>query len=279
MCRHKEACTTDSSILTALRKSRPRVHSITNYVTAEACANLLHACGALPIMADAPEEAAEITAQSRALNLNLGTLNPARAEAMRAAGSAANRLGIPVVLDPVGAGATAFRRQTAAVLLREIRFAAVKGNASELRYLAGAHAMCCGADAADADAGSLQNAEIAAALAKQTGAVIMMTGETDLVTDGKQLFRVHNGHPMMTRITGSGCMLSALTAAYLAVRPEQPLQACLTALCAMGLAGEAAAKRMTAADGNMMFRNALIDAVFRMTEQDLKEGARYEADG
>lgn len=239
---------------------------------------MLHACGALPIMADAPEEAAEITANAAALTINLGTLNPSRAAAMLKAGQEANRCGIPAVLDPVGAGATAFRRETAAALLQAVRFSAIRGNASEIRYLAGAHAVCSGADVSAEDALETLQASctIAKQLAEKTGAVIMMTGATDLVTDGNTAYAVKNGHPLMSRITGSGCMLSAMTAAYLAVRTEQPLDACLTVLCAIGLAGETAAGRMTAQDGNASFRRYLTDAVFNMTEQQLEEGARYE---
>ena len=259
---------------------QPRIHCITNYVTAGACADLLLACGALPVMADAPEEAAEITAHAAALTLNLGTLSRERLAAMCISGQEANRRGIPVVLDPVGAGASAFRREAAARLLREIRFTAIRGNASEIRYLAGVHAVCDGADVSAADVLSAQTraASLAAAsgLAQKTGAVILMTGRTDLLTDGTIAYTVQNGHPMMSRITGSGCMLSALTAAYLAARPDTPAVACLTALCAMGLAGECAAVRMTGQDGNASFRQYLTDAVFRMTEQQLREGARYE---
>lgn len=230
-------------------------------------------------MADAPEESAEITENASALNINFGTLSTKRAEAMHKSGRTANRIGIPVVLDPVGVGATAFRRETASSLLREIHFAAIKGNASEIRSLAGISAECSGADASDADsADTVHSANAAKLLAQKTGAVVILTGETDLVTDGSRMIRIRNGHPMMPRITGSGCMLSALTAAFLAVKREYPLTACVTAVCAMGLAGEIAAAKMAPADGNMTFRNMLIDAVFRMTEQQLEEGARYEAE-
>ena len=231
-------------------------------------------------MADAPEEAAEITSHAAALTVNLGTLSALRLDAMLASGREANRRGIPVVLDPVGAGASAFRQEAAKVLLNEIRFSAIRGNASEIRYLAGAHAVCSGADVSEADALSdatrTQAYEIAAELARKTGAVVMMTGEQDLLTDGRSAYLVTNGHPMMSRITGSGCMLSAMTAAYLAVRPEQHTEAALTVLCTMGLAGELAAARMQPQDGNASFRCYLTDAVFNLTEQQLKEGARYE---
>ena len=156
---------------------------------------MLHACGALPIMADAPEEAAEITANAAALTINLGTLNPARAAAMLKAGQEANRRGIPSVLDPVGAGATAFRRETAAALLQAVRFSAIRGNASEIRYLAGVHAVCGGADVSAEDALETLQASctIAKQLAEKIGAVIMMTGEVDLVTDGNTAYAVKNG--------------------------------------------------------------------------------------
>ena len=231
-------------------------------------------------MADAPEEAAEITSHAAALTVNLGTLSAARLEAMLASGREANRRGIPVVLDPVGAGASAFRQQAADLLLKEIRISAIRGNASEIRYLAGAHAVCSGADVSEADvlsdATRAQSLEIAAELARKTGAVILMTGEQDLLTDGSSAYVIKNGHPMMSRITGSGCMLSAMTAAYLAVRPVQHTAAALTVLCAMGLAGELAAARLQPQDRNASFRRYLTDAVYNLTEQQLKEGASYE---
>lgn len=255
--------------LSAIRAARPVVHCITNYVTANDCANLLLACGASPVMADAPEEAAEITAGSQALVLNLGTIGKNRFFAMLKAGKQANLLDIPVVLDPVGVGASEFRRNCASQLLREIRFAAIRGNYAEMQTIAGAEKPSAGIDAQPDDT---ENAPaLAQTLANRFQTVIMLTGRTDTVTDGRRMIRIRSGHPVMRQITGAGCMLSALTGAFLAA--ERSAESCAAAALAMGLAGQAAAERMAETGGNASCRNGLIDAVFRMTDAELEKGA------
>lgn len=266
------------AFLQAVRQAHPLIHCITNYVTVNDCANLLLAAGASPIMADAPEEAAEITARSQGLTLNLGTLQAGRIPAMLASGRQANRSGIPAVLDPVGAGVSAFRTRTARQLLEEVQFAVIRGNLSEIQALAAGAGHPCGVDAGDRITPQTLDAalELARQLARRTGAVVAVTGETDLVTDGRAAFCIHNGHPMMRHVTGAGCQLSCLTAAFAAASPGQTLQAAAAAVCAMGLCGEIAYARLAPQEGNAAYRDKILDAVYRLTPAQLEEGARYE---
>jgi len=265
-----------ADIITKTRRKRPLVHCINNYVTANDCANILLACGGSAIMADDPEEAEEITTMCDALVLNMGTPNPRKLEAMRLSGRAANRLRRPVVLDPVGVGGSTMRREAARQLLEQVRFSAIRANASEVAALALGTTAHRGVDA-DLEAVCTASAERSARqLARQTGAVVVVTGDTDIVTDGSALYRVRSGHPMMRTVTGSGCQLSALLGAYLAANPGCPLPAALAAVCAMGLCGEIAFKRLGPQDGNASYRNYILDAVCRLTPDDLEKGANYE---
>lgn len=263
-----------------VRSHAPLIHNITNYVTVNDCANILLACGGSPIMADDPEEAADITAICGGLNINIGTLNQATIPAMFAAGKKANQCGRPVLLDPVGAGASSLRTHTAAQLLDEVAFTAIRGNISEIKALAVGSATTKGVDADLADAITADTLDAAVRFAKafseQTGAVIAVTGEIDLVCDGQQAFIIRNGHPMMSRITGSGCMLSAMMTAYLAANKGAPLEAAAASVCAMGLCGEIAYSRLQQGEGNAAFRNRLIDAVFCLDGESLEGGANYE---
>ena len=260
------------SPLTDLRKKHPIVHCITNHVTANDCANLLLACGASPVMADCPVESAEVTSKSHALVLNLGTPRPDTLDAMLLSGKKANRHDIPVIFDPVGVGASKFRREAARQLLHRIHFAAIRGNFSEIRYLAGLGGQFTGVDSLPED----EQTALACAreLAVQLDTKIIVSGTVDVMTDGREAFLCRNGSPILRQITGAGCMLTALTGAFLAV--EDSLRYCAAAVCMMGLAGEIAASRMTALDGNATCRNCLIDAVYRMSAKKLKEGAKLE---
>lgn len=266
--------------LDAVRCTAPRVHCITNYVTANDCANVLLACGAAPIMADDPGEAEEITALCRGLVLNLGTLKASSLPAMLAAGRKANALGLPVVLDPVGAGASHLRTAAALRLLEEVRFAVIRGNVSEIKALAQGGGATPGVDAAPADRVSEQTLPgieaLARAFARKTGAVAAVTGTIDVVTDGQTAYFVRNGCPEMARITGTGCQLSALIGAFAAASPAQPLQAAAAAVCAMGLCGQLARDRLGPRDGTGSYRNYLLDAVSRLTAAELEQGAKYE---
>ncbi|MDO4531562.1 MAG: hydroxyethylthiazole kinase [Bacillota bacterium] len=263
-----------------VREKCPLIHNITNYVTVNDCANVLLACGASPIMADDAAEAAEIAALCGGLNINIGTLNQRTIPAMFLAGEQANALGHPVVLDPVGAGASALRTKTALELMERIRFTVIRGNISEIKALALGSGGARGVDADVSDAVTKENLSQAVAFAREfaqkTGAVIAITGAIDIVADGEKAYCIYNGHPMMSSITGTGCQLSALTAAYVTANPDTPLEAAAAAVCLMGAAGERAYGRLTEADGNATYRNYIIDAVCRMDGETLEKLAKAE---
>ncbi len=263
-----------------VRQKSPLVHNITNYVTVNDCANMLLACGSSPIMADDPSDAVEITAICGGLNINIGTLDQRTIPAMFAAGKRANELGHPVVLDPVGAGASALRTETALGLLKEVEFTVIRGNISEIKTLALGSGTTKGVDADVADRVTEEDLDGAVAFAKdfawRTGAVIAITGAIDIVTDGERAFCIRNGRPEMSTITGTGCQLSALTAAFVTANPDRPLEAAAAAVCAMGLCGEIAYQRLTELDGNSSYRNYIIDAMYRLTPAELEKGAKYE---
>ena len=289
-----------------VRECAPLVHSITNYVTVNDVANVLLACGGSPIMSDEPLDVEEITALCGGLNLNIGTLHEKSIEGMLRAGKKSNELGHPVLLDPVGAGASRFRTGTAIRLMREVRMAAVRGNISEIRALAGGitagnvgatdagnvsggmrgvdvgitPGRTRGVDADLADAVTEENLDEAVSFvrefARRTGCVTAVTGAIDLVSDGARCYVIRNGRPEMGRITGTGCQLSGLMTAFLAANPDQPLEAAAAAVCAMGLAGEIGWSRMQEGDGNATYRNRIIDAVYQMDGTALEKGANYE---
>lgn len=267
-------------MLDNVRKNTPLIHNITNYVTVNDCANILLACGGGPIMADDVDEAEEITSICGGLNINIGTLNQRTIPSMLAAGKKANELGHPVVLDPVGAGASNLRTQTALKLLNEVKFTVIRGNISEIKTLALGSGSTKGVDADVADKVTEENLEQAVLFAKdfskKTGAVIAITGAIDIVADKDKAFCIRNGHKDMSLITGTGCQLSAMTAAYITANPNEPLTAAAAAVCAMGLCGEIARERMTDKDGNSSYRNYIIDAVCNLTGEKLEEGAKYE---
>ena len=253
--------------LAVVRQRRVLVHSITNYVVMNSTANVLLAAGASPVMAHAREEVEEMAALAGALVLNIGTLSPPWVEAMRLAGAAANRCGIPVVLDPVGAGATDYRTETARNLARELEIAVIRGNASEILSVAGAASMTRGVDAAH-DVG--EAARVGAELAQRLGCAVAITGEVDLVTDGARVFEIRGGHPLMGRVTGTGCAATALVAAFCAVEVD-PVVAAAGALAYLGIAGERAAER---AEGPGSFQVALYDALAAIPPAELAAAAR-----
>ena len=268
------------SLFANVRARSPLVHNITNYVTVNDCANMVLACGASPIMADDAAEVEDITSLCAGLNLNIGTLNSRTIPSMLLAGHTAHRLGRPVVLDPVGAGASRLRTDTAFRLLRDVKFTVIRGNISEIKTLASGAGTTKGVDADVADKVTEENLDSAVVFAKafaaQTGAVIAITGAIDIVADAEKAYCIRNGNAMMSSITGTGCQLSALTAAFVTANPGHPLEAAAAAVCAMGLAGETAHKRLTPLDGNSTYRNYIIDAIYNMTPAQLEEGAKYE---
>lgn len=275
-----------AAVLDQARRHNPLIHCITNYVTVNDCANIILAAGGSPIMADDIREAEEIVGLCSALVLNIGTLNARIVEAMLAAGKRANELGRPVVLDPVGAGASGLRNEALRRLLREVRFAAIKGNSSEIGFLADGLGTARGVDA---DAGSLAREGNLAAKARQarelserSGAVIVISGPIDILADSREAWAARNGNPLMARITGSGCMTAAVMGCCLGANPpktpEGALRACLCAVCAMGVCGELAAERMARGrdHGTGTYRVLLMDAMSTLKGKALAERARAE---
>lgn len=263
-----------------VRTATPLVHNITNYVTVNDVANALLACGASPIMSDEPEDVADITSICGGLCINIGTLNQRSIEGMFIAGKQANRLGHAVLLDPVGAGASALRTKTALDLMNEIKFDVLRGNASEIKTLANGCGATRGVDAAVGDAVTEENLDAMVAFAKdfaqKTGAIIAITGAIDLVADAASCFVIRNGRPEMSRITGTGCQLSGIMTAYITANPENKLNAAAAAVCLMGLAGEIGFASLKENEGNSTYRSRIIDAICNMDAARLEQGARYE---
>lgn len=269
-------------ILKNVHAKTPLVHSITNYVTVNDCANIILASKGSPIMADDIKEVSDITTICSSLVINIGTLNERTIESMFAAGKRANELGHPVILDPVGAGASALRNETALKLLKEVRFSVIRGNISEIKFLASGSANTQGVDASAADAVTPDNLDsvirFAKALSKSTGAIIAITGATDIIADSQKAYIINNGHPMMSQVTGTGCMLTAVIGSFVGANSENVLEATATAVAAMGLCGELAYKRLCELDGGTnTYRMLLIDFMSKMNADLLKEGAKIES--
>jgi hydroxyethylthiazole kinase len=255
--------------LRRVRERKPLVHNITNYVVMNYTANVLLACGASPVMAHAAEEVEEMVSLAGALVLNIGTLSPPWIESMSKAGKRANVLHIPVILDPVGAGATRLRTDSARRLIESLSIRVIRGNASEILSLAGekSEARTKGVDSVHTVD---QVTEGAMALAKELKTTLAITGAVDLITDGERICRVMNGHQMMSHVTGTGCSATVIIGAFLAVCPN-PLEAATTGLSYFGLAGEKAAAK---AFGPGSFQIALLDALYGMREEELRSGAK-----
>ena len=255
--------------LSSVREKKPLVHSITNFVVMNSTANALLAMGASPIMAHSPEEVEELVAIAGALVLNIGTLTPYWIESMEIAGRKARSLGVPVILDPVGSGATRLRTESAHRLINSANPNVSRGNASEVLSLAKKGSKTKGVDSIHSvdDA-----AEAARILAKELKCTLAITGQVDLVTDGKREVRISNGHPLMGYVTGTGCAATTTIAAFLAVDTD-PVSATSTALAFFGLAGEVAAET-TSAPGN--FWIAMLDALYTITPEFLADRSKIE---
>lgn len=265
-----------------IRKQNPLIHCLTNYVTANDVANMILAVGASPVMADAFDEVADITRQSRALVLNMGTLNPTTIASMLLAGETAAASGVPVVFDPVGIGASAFRRQTAFQILEAVPCTVIRGNASEIMTLAGRNVKARGVDADEQvhmnDGNRDEWTGVIQQLSRQTGAIIVVTGKTDLIADANQVCLVHNGHPMMTRLCGTGCMLDGVIASFLGISDMQEyFWKTVSAVCAEGICGEQAfAQTEKCSGGSGSFRQYFFDAMSELNDQLLVKGANIE---
>lgn len=269
-----------ATMLENVRATVPLVHCITNYVTVNDCANALLACGGSPIMSDEPEDVADITSICGGLVLNIGTLNRRSIEGMHVAGKRAGELGHQIVLDPVGAGASALRTTTAAELIDTLPITVVRGNMSEIKTIAGAAAATRGVDVNPDDAVTEENLAASAAFARELatklGCIVAVTGAIDIVAGPERAAAIRNGVATMGKITGTGCMLTCVTAAYAVANPDDIFDATVAAVAGHGLAGEIAAARMGAQDGNGSFRTYLLDAICNMDAATLAAGAKVE---
>ena len=258
-----------SVIFEKVRKERPLVHHITNWVTIYDCANVLRTVGALPVMAHAREEVSEMTHISSALVFNIGTLSTGLVESMKIAGKTANKEGKPIVLDAVGAGATSFRNEKVLELIRELKIDVIKGNRSEIASISGLNVLTRGVESTEV---AQDMKEIAWKLAREREATVIVTGKEDIVADRNSVYLCQNGHPMMGNIVGTGCMAASLAGAFAAV-DEDYAMACLSSLAVFGIAGEIAAGKSF---GPGSFKQNLYDALYNLSGNDIKELVKTE---
>lgn len=263
--------------LDQVRSKAPLIHAITNYVTVNDCANALLAIGASPIMSDEPQEVEDITKICEGLTLNMGTLHTKSIESMFLAGRLSGTLGHPLVLDPVGAGASPLRSDIATSLVDELPLTVIRANMSEIKALAQHTSSTRGVDVCQADITSENNlahsARFVCDFAQKTGSVLAITGAIDVISDGQHTYALRNGSPLMGRITGTGCMLSCLCTAFVAANPTQITTAVVAACASMGIAGQIAQDRLGPAEGSGSFRTYLLDALFCLDADTLERSA------
>lgn len=266
-----------NNIIENLRSKRPLVHCITNYVTVNDCANSLLAIGGSPIMADEIHEIQDIVALSSAIVINIGTLNSGTIDSIRLACKTANRLGKPIILDPVGVGASEYRKKIVKSLLKEINFTVIRGNASEILTLHDFSKTVGGVDAHEDDKVSADNisriSEIVLQISKNTGSVVAMTGEKDVIGFEDKIAIISNGVPEMENITGTGCMLTAISGAFLSV--SNPFNSMVSSIATMGICGERAYKT-TSTTGTGSMRVSLIDELSKISDEILKKEGKIE---
>lgn len=261
-------------LLDEVRNKKPLVHSITNYVTVNDCANILLALGASPIMADDIKEAADITKISSALVINIGTLNERTIESMTASGRKANELNIPVVFDPVGAGASEFRNETTKRIIEEVKINALRGNMSEIKFIAGLQSTTKGVDASEADTkgGNDEGINVAKSLANKLNCIVAITGVTDIVSDGQRVAILENGHKMLASVTGTGCMTSALVGGFCGAGSDCFIAA-VSGIVSMGIAGEIAFEK-AGQIGTGSFHISIIDAISALNNEIINNMAK-----
>lgn len=262
-----------------VKNTRPLIHCITNYVTVNDVANILLSAGASPAMADCKEEVRELASISSALYINIGTPNERTLESMIIAAKTANENNIPVVLDPVAVGVSAFRKLCVSRILNESKVSVIRGNISEIKAIALNQKSTSGVDAQDEDQISEKNLDsiisLAKSLSKQTKAIIAISGEQDIICDENKCTILNNGNSMMANITGAGCMLTSLIAAHVASNPNY-FNATVTAMAQMGIAGEIANELLKEREGNSSYRNHLIDTIAFLDTEKIKERVNYE---
>lgn len=265
-------------LLKIVKEKNPLVHHITNYVTVNDCANVTLAIGGSPVMADDINEVRDMVSLASTFLINIGTLNSRSVESMIVAGKKANELSIPVILDPVGAGATAYRTETANRIISEIKLAVIRGNLSEIKTLYGIETKTKGVDASENVSANVtdlsEEKEMAKAFANRLGAVVAITGVVDIITDGKKLFTVENGHKIMSKVTGTGCMCTSLIGTYLGVGDDK-LLAALAGVVSMGIAGEIAYENLGENQGGTgTLKVKIIDAIYNLKEAEIMERSK-----
>ena len=256
-------------LLEDVRSKRTLIHHITNYVTVNDCANVVLAIGANPVMADDPREVEDMVSICNALVINIGTLNERTVASMIKAGKRANALNIPVVLDPVGVGATPFRFESAKALLEEVRFSIIRGNMAEIKVIAGLEAERAGVDSLEEE---IDGGNIAKTLAQTLKSVVAITGKVDIISDGSVCYEIFNGDIALTRLTGTGCMSSSLVGSFVGAS-GQPLLSTLAGIATMGIAGKMAAK---ASHGLGSFKIALMDSISLLNVEQLCQNIKIK---
>lgn len=267
---NKEIVENIGILLNKLKEKKPLVHNITNYVTVNDCANILLAIGASPIMADDLKECADITSIASSLVINIGTLNERTIESMIASGKKANELNIPIVFDPVGVGASDFRNKTAKRILDEVKISVLRGNMSEIKFIAGLESETKGVDASEADLNSdnEEGVNVAKDLAERFNCIVAITGATDIVSDGERVAIIKNGTKMLSNITGTGCMTTALVGAYLGACDKQNdyFTAAVSGIISMGICGEVAEEKVGHV-GLGSFHMGIMDAISNLNKK------------
>jgi hydroxyethylthiazole kinase len=270
------------NLLKELKEKNPLVHHITNYVTVNDCANITLAIGGSPVMADDIKEVCDMVTLASSLVINIGTLNSRSIDSMLAAGKRANKLKIPVVLDPVGVGATPYRTETAKRIISEVKLAVIRGNLSEIKTLYGIETKTKGVDVCESDFEDgnerAKAKEMAMALANKLNTVVAITGAVDLITDGKILYSVENGHNIMSKVTGTGCMCTSLIGSYLGAG-DNKLIAALAGVVSMGIAGEIAYEGLDKSkDGTGTLKVKIIDAIYNLSENEVMKRSKINED-
>jgi hydroxyethylthiazole kinase len=258
-----------SQTLDQVKAKKPLIHQLTNFVTVNDCANVTLALGASPVMTSDPAEVEEMVSFASALVLNIGTLNGQLVESMILAGRKAAAIGVPVIFDPVGVGATALRSAAAERIIREIPLAVIRGNMSEIKTLAGINE---GIRGVDSTAGQEQGEAVAQRLSKRLGCVVAITGPVDIIAQGDEVCRIENGHPLLASVTGTGCMSTALTGCCCGV--ANPFIGAIAGIAVMGVAGEIAQQSLKENEGLGTFRVRLIDAIGNMTTHIIRKYAK-----
>lgn len=250
-----------------VRERSPLIHNITNYVVMNNTANALLSIGASPVMAHSIDEVAEMASIASALVINIGTLDSRWVKSMLVAGKTALTKGTPVIFDPVGAGATSYRNEVCKTIIEECKPSIIRGNASEIMAIAGSSAQTKGVDSTDSSDSALSSAK---ALAKQTKAVVVISGQTDYITNGEQVETVTNGNPTMAKVTGMGCTATAVVASFAAINKNY-LEASLHGMSVMGIAGEVAARN---SKGNGSLQVNFLDELYNLNEEVIRKNIR-----